>query len=253
MTLGWWNWDGWPRADEWQAWWAFLSLIVTAVAALFAIRQLFAYIREQEERARPYLIVDFEFRSVLLYVTVQNTSGTVATNVKLRSMPMLQSTMHGRNEVLSRILGGGYVIPQIVPGRSIRWLVDRAPDLFNSNDLPHRVEVLVDYDDPRVAARPRLFRKQASGHYSERFVLDLDQYGEASAEVDYASKNWNLADRNEKRVEAIKKAAASVAGSLAAIVDLQSGAKASAEEDGITTARDRAVRRHPRRRPRLRN
>lgn len=234
MASGWWNWDGWPRADEWQAWWSFVAVLVTATAAAFAVGQLLAYIREQEERARPFLIVDFEFRSVLLYVTVENTSSTPAESVRLKANPIPRSTLNGRDAALERIFGGGLEISQVAPGRRMRWLLDNAPELFTRDDLPHRFEVQVDYVDPRVARRPRLFGRGATGIYHDRFVLDLDQYGEASADQDYDSKNWNIADRNERRLESLKKSGASIAESLHELAGAHSAAR-------TRTARSRRI------------
>lgn len=194
-----------PTAAEWAALWAFGTMVatfamvlvgigtlcITAVAAFAALRQFRAYIVEQEERARPYVVVDFEFRSVLLYVTVENVSSALATNVRMTARPMLKSTMDGRDDVLSNLLGGSFVIPQLAPGRKMNWLADRTADLFARDDMPHRIEVEVEYGGPRG--------RGGSSQYRDTFILDLDQYGQASGDQDYENKNWNIATRNEKR------------------------------------------------------
>jgi len=222
VATGWWNLDGWPSADEWQAWWAFLTLLVAALAAGLALRQLGAYIAEQEERARPFLMVDFDFRSTMLYITVENISDTPATNVTLIANPKLQTTS-GRDKVLEGILDGKFLIPQVAPGRNMRWYVDQTADLYARTDLPHRFELEVNYDDPRQRSSGWPFRRKGAGHYIEVFVLDLDQYGEASADQDYDNRNWNIAKRNEKRVENLAKSATSIAASLKTISDSRSG------------------------------
>jgi hypothetical protein len=232
MVMGWWNWDSWPRADEWAAFWAFATFLVAATAAAVALRQFRAYISEMEERARPYLVVDFEFRSVLLYVTLENISSTPATSVRLTSVPMLRSTMEDRDKAIAGILDGTFVIPQIAPGRKMRWLIDRTPDLFADKDIPHRVIVTAEYTDPRAVGK--------RAPYLEPFVLDLDQYSEASGEQDYDSKNWNIANRNEARVEAMKGSLASVASSLDTLLENKGAA------NGLRRREFRNTRRHRR-------
>lgn len=36
----WWRIEGWPTAEEWQAWWAMLTFLVAAGGVFFALRQL---------------------------------------------------------------------------------------------------------------------------------------------------------------------------------------------------------------------
>lgn len=200
------DWDGWPTAEQWSAWWAFATFAVAAVAAFVALRQFRAYVEEQEDRARPYLIVDFEFRSMLVMVKVENISSTPATNVRMLATPMVVSPIADRAVVLEKVFGGDYVIPQMAPGRSITWLVGAAHSLFVDHKAPEPVTVMVEYTDPRA--------KPGKGPYHDTFTLDLDQYGQASMGEDWENKHWNIASRNERRLEDIKGSLASVARTL---------------------------------------
>lgn len=224
MWMGWWG-SALPTSDEWSALWAFGTMLATfgtvlvglgtiviaGVAAWVALRQLRAYIAEQEERARPYLVVDFWFKSSFtLYVTVENISSTPATDLTLTSTPMIQGTLRDRNEALARIFNGEFVVPLVAPGRVIRWRVDAAHALFDRKDLPHRFEVTATYSDPRARAvgtdQPR--------RYSDVFILDLDAFGQASGEENYDNQLWNIAVRNERRVQSIDRSLDTVASVL---------------------------------------
>ena len=48
----WWRVDGWPTADEWQALWAFATLVVAVVAAWLALRQYPFSVGTQIEKFR---------------------------------------------------------------------------------------------------------------------------------------------------------------------------------------------------------
>ena len=205
IETGWWNWPGFPTAEEWTAWWGFLAFIVTGGAAVAALIQLRAYLGEREERARPFVIVDYHFRSVLLQVEVQNSSGTIATDVILQVTPPFGSNSQRDADALNARMGEGYVIRQLAPGRSIRWTLDRAPEYFENEDLPRTYEVVVKYTDPRFQRRPllRWWLPSMPARYEDSFTLDIDQWSLASAEVDYDNKNWNSLDRIDRSLRKI--------------------------------------------------
>lgn len=197
---GWWNIDGWPLPEEWSAWWAGATFIVTLVAATIALLQFGGYIREREERARPYVQVDFEFRSVLLYVAVTNTSSSPATQVALTSTAPFRSSIANREPVFARIFSDDFRIAQLTPGRSISWMLDRAPDYYANITFPRSYLVTVSYNDPRATRRRfawQFWIAKLPRSYSETFELDIEQWGEASAEQDYENQNWNINKRNE--------------------------------------------------------
>jgi hypothetical protein len=224
-TDGWWNIEGWPLPEEWAALWGFLTLMVTIVAATVALLQFGSYIREREERARPYLQADFEFRSILLDIVVKNMSGSPATNVSITADPPIESTLVDRTAVLSHVTSSAYRISQLAPGRDIRWFLDRAPDYYDDKTKPRQYTVTLSYDDPR-ATRPRrrwqFWRAKLQGHYVEAFTLDIQQWGEASAEQDYDNQNWNINTRNEQVLKEISGSLRSIAARLASHPSLPS-------------------------------
>ncbi|MEF3404039.1 hypothetical protein [Agromyces sp. CCNWLW203] len=252
MMMGWWDLAGWPTAEQWSALWALGAmlatfgtvlvglgtLIVAGVAAWAALRQLRAYIAEQEEQARPYLVVDFWFKSnTMIFVSVENISSTPATDVTLRADPMVRSTRttDGRNEALAEVFGGRFVIPQIAPGRVMRWYVDSNLNMFNITSVPHRFEVTASYNDPRG----RVTRSGELRRYSDVFVLDLDAFGEASAEENYEHKMWQLADANERRLEVMAGSLASVASTLDTLLGIDEAAKAARRREPMLARRRR--------------
>lgn len=201
-----WSGDGWPTAGEWSAFWAFTTFAVALVAAILALSQLRIILLEREERERPYLAVDFEFRSLLVLIAVENISSKLATNVTLKSVPLPESTRGDRLDRLERVFDGNFVIPQVAPGRRMSWHVDLASTLLESDSLPRRFEVTARYCDPLArsvgwfglrSARPEPRR------YEDTFILDLDQYGYAATDQDYDNKNWIIAQRNERRLDRI--------------------------------------------------
>lgn len=216
-TDGWWNIEGWPLPDEWSALWGFFSLVVTIVAATVALLQFGSYIREREQRARPYLQADFDFHSVLLYVVVKNTSGSPATNIAIAVDTPFDSTESERSEVLGRLTSNAYRISQLAPGRDIRWFFDRAPDYYSDETKPRKYTVTLAYDDPRAVRRRLWFQfwlAKLPARYEESFTLDIDQWGEASAEQDYDNQNWNINKRNERVLQEISRSLRDIASLL---------------------------------------
>lgn len=206
MHTLWWNWAGWPSPEEWSAWWAFLTFFVTGGAAVAALIQLRAYITEREERARPFVIADYAFRSVLLSVAVTNSSGALATNIRISVEPPFQSSMSDRAAALNKVADPGYTIKQLAPGRTIQWTLDRTPDYFADKDLPRTYTVTVTYADPRAVRQKawwKFWLPKLPAEYSDSFLLDIDQWSEASADTDYDNKNWNAFERIDKSVKRI--------------------------------------------------
>ena len=171
---------------------------------------------EREERERPYLAVDFEFRSLLVLIAVENISTKLATNVTLKSIPLPESTRGDRLGRLERVFDGSFVIPQVAPGR-MSWHVDIASTLLESNILPRRFEVTARYCDPLARSVAWFGLRSARPEprwYEDTFILDLDQYGYAATDQDYENKNWNIAQRNERRLECIAAASERIVAEL---------------------------------------
>lgn len=207
MTLlHWWNADWAPTPEEWTALWAFCALLVTLGAALLALQQLRSYFEERFDRARPYVLVDYYFKSgFILQLSVVNVSETPAVNVRLEVDVPFQSTQPDNAATLNRIAGEDYVISQLAPGRKMRWTLDTSkPAYFLNTGLPRVYQVTARYDDPRAIGKRRSrWRPTPPESFTEIFTLDIRQYDQAAAETDYANREWNIAKRNEARLERI--------------------------------------------------
>lgn len=173
------NWP-WPDGSDWQAIWTFFTFLIAAVAAAIALAQLSAHQETQREQSRPYVIVDFAFRSVLLMIEVTNIGKTPAHDVRFSWDAEPVGLKPEDTAVLKRKLVDGE-IPFLAPGRSIRQFVGRAPDYWKSDAVPKRYEVECTYRDTRGA----------NFGNGERMVLDLAQWNDALADTDYDNKNWN--------------------------------------------------------------
>lgn len=177
----------WPDGTDWQAIWTFATFLVAIVAAVAALRQLSAHYEAQRDQTRPYVIVDFAFRSQLLMIEIKNIGASPAQNIRLTWSEAPRSTDTRRTDVLDRNLVQG-TIPFLAPGRTIRYAVDAAPRFFEATDLPKRFEVLATYRDRQ---------QQYDG---ERSILALDQWAESLAETDYLKK---IADQLEKEANSV--------------------------------------------------
>lgn len=245
MGNGWWNMEGWPTASEWSALWGLAAVVLAGLAGWVAVSQLGVVVAEREERDRPHLAIDFEFRSVLVLIALRNLSGKLATNVRMTASPPIVSshseTFTGK---LGAVFGGQERIAQLAPGRKMAWFFDRAPDRLNSSSLPKRYEITLTYDDPsaRESGWFGLLRlKPVSKSYTEVFVLDLSQYGEAAAEQDYDNKMWNAATRNERRLESMKGSSATLAGGVSEIASILQTALSASQPLGSNVIEETPV------------
>lgn len=169
----WWRIDGWPTTGEWQAMWAFVTVLVAVVAAWVAIRQLNAHYEAQREKSRPYVVVDFGFRHLLLMIEVKNIGATPAFDIKINWDPMPQAPEDRQTQILKRCLVDSS-IPFLAPGRVIEYRVSLSPDYLSHEGLPHRYVVTAEYGDSTG-------QKFGDG---ETMVLDIDQWSESLAPKD---------------------------------------------------------------------
>jgi hypothetical protein len=189
--------------------WAFVLVLVTIGAVIAAVVQLRAFLRESEARSRPFVIVDYTFSGqVIVNISVKNISASAATNVRLTVDSPFLSTLPDRSEGLAKVFNADWSIPLLAPSREIVWTYDRGPNHFAREDFVKSHTVTVTYEDPRV------LRGKRRGRYTDTFVLSLEQWSEALAEKDWDNTYWNIANRNEKRMEKIAVAAKSIQDTL---------------------------------------
>ena len=201
----------WPDGSDWQAIWTFFTFLIAAVAASVALAQLAAHQQAQRELTRPYVVVDFAFKSILLLIEVRNIGQAPAHDVKLTWDPKPQSLDERHGQAIERNLVDG-VIPFLAPGRTVRYSIGRAPDSWSVDSVPMRYTVVARYRDPRG---------DKFGE-DERMVLDLGQWADALADDDYDNKNWN---QFKWQTEAQRKIAAAVERVDSRLEDLSESAR----------------------------
>jgi hypothetical protein len=145
-----WDWT----AETWAAVGQVGTLVVAAVAALFARHQVLEARRTREEQAKPFVIVDFEpslAGRIFIELVIRNIGTTIAKNVTMSFEPPLRSTLSTAEDKrflnASTLMKNG--IPTLPPGREYRMLFERMPDLKDNDELPHAYAATISYDDAR--------------------------------------------------------------------------------------------------------
>lgn len=167
MTL--WQIEGWPTAEEWQAWWAFMTVVVAGIAAWFALRQYRASVRSHLEQARPYITVDFYFiRGMAVSLEVKNYGSTAAEDIKFEwSERPVASDARAQAAIDRSLVDGG--IAFLAPGRAIRFYLSE----FTDETTPRTYRVSATY-----------LGSGDSERWSSKSSLDLDQWAEALIDRD---------------------------------------------------------------------
>lgn len=179
----WWRWSGWPTADEWQAVWGLVTVIVAVVAAVVALRHYNSSVSSELEQARPFVVVDFLFKgAVYACIEVSNVGRTGARDIKFEWSDRPIAENDRAQGVIDRSLVDGG-IPFLAPGRSIVYMLN-VFDGDESESLPRRFEVNATYSGSGDAAL-----------WTSESVLDIDQWAETSVPEDpYASIAGPLRD-----------------------------------------------------------
>ena len=215
MITSWWHIDGAPTPEEWVALLTALTLAAAVVAAVIALVQLRAHFVTERARSRPYVIVDFAFKSILMQVEIKNIGATAASDVVLRVDPPFESGLSDQATTLNTVFSHPEQISMLAPGRRILYTFDRAPD-YHTDKRPERYKVTATYTDlPLQFRRPwrRGWRREVV-RYTDTYVLDFRQWSQASAESDYDNMNWNIAKREEADIRRIAKSLGSIADAV---------------------------------------
>ena len=207
VTDSWWRSEVAPTAGEWSALFAGLTLLVAVVAAIVALIQYRAHLAAERSRTRPYVIVDYAFRSILMQVEIKNIGATAATDVKLSVDPPFESGLRDQADRLNAVFSNAETISMLAPGRRILYTFDRAPDYYDAKRQECYTIKATYRDLPTRYERPiaRLWRRSAV-IYRDEYPLDFRQWSQATTEADYDEKNWNIANRGEQREKRIANA-----------------------------------------------
>jgi hypothetical protein len=159
----WWRWDGWPTAEEWQAVWGFATVIVAAVAAFFALRQLRASIRAGAEASRPYITADIVFREWGgLAIEIKNSGLSAAKNIQFDWSVQPIATRDDAQAAIDRgLIDEG--IPFLAPGRTLVYDLGYFHDL--TDESPRRFDVKMRYQGS-VDSLP----------WSSESIIDIEQW-----------------------------------------------------------------------------
>ena len=132
------------QAATWAALAAWATLAVLIATAWFAASQIREARRLRHEGMRPFVVVDFDTarEPQFIYVTIENTGRTVATDVQVTFEPSLASAIDA--EGTQHVDFFQHVFPTLPPGKVLASLLDHAPARFNS-DLPGRYTATVSY------------------------------------------------------------------------------------------------------------
>lgn len=152
-------------APEWSVFGTFLAVLVGGGIAL---RQ-FAHMRHvDEQKSRPYVIVDFEFRGQTIFLQIRNIGATMARDVRIKfDQPLVSSIERPRRIADSPLFREP--IPMIAPGRRISVLFDTFPERNKRrNEFPMQYGVTIEYED--ADGKP---------YTDPLYPLDLDTYAEA--------------------------------------------------------------------------
>lgn len=211
----WWRFEGFPSAVEWQAFWGFGTFGVALVAAIIALSQLQAHHGAERARRRPYVIVDFSFRSILMDIEIKNIGESAAGNLTLKVNIPFKSGIPKQAERLNRVFSSDEKISMLAPGRRILYSFDRAPDYYKAKH-PEIYTVTACYTDAPILYQRRWqdWWRRTEIRYEDTLTLDFRQWSQANAESNYDNKNWNIASRQEKRTEKILQALNSIADGI---------------------------------------
>lgn len=124
-----------------------MVLLATAVVVVLQLREA---TRLRRERTRPWVIVHFEFQSILAELVVRNIGPTVARNVRVRFEETPQSAIADLSWLEESALFSG-AMPVLPPGHEVRTTFDRVPDRLEK-DLPLAYDVEVSYDNSQGRA-----------------------------------------------------------------------------------------------------
>jgi hypothetical protein len=171
----------WGNVPSWVAAVSGLgTLTIAGLAANYARGQLDLARTLREDKARPFVIVDFEPSpgpgAPFVDLVIRNIGETLARNVKLTFDPPLQSTFYARPQrgVAAsigdiRLISNG--IPSMPPGREYRILFDNMAERYEQSAMERTYNVTVDLASNRGAEE------------SLTQVLDLNVfYGYSNAE-----------------------------------------------------------------------
>jgi hypothetical protein len=157
----------WWRTAEWEALGVWLTGIVTIGLLIYAVMQLREARGVRSDQTRPYVVVDFHFKSVMVALSVKNVGQTPAKNVRVKlDEPVTSAVMPSVEWQESGLFKDG--VSMFAPGREMRFALD-VMSKRRERGLPMTISGAIEYG-----------RYQGEGGpWVEPFVIDLFAYGDA--------------------------------------------------------------------------
>lgn len=193
-STAWWRIDGWPTADEWVAFGSVWTLVIAAVAAVFAWRQVNEARTLRREQAQPYIAAYLDLNNevdfVFISFVIKNFGLTAAHNIQISVDPPMKRAWGKVSNPEPLPLPA--TITTLVPGQEWKTLFDWAPHRLQA-ELFDVHTVTITYDDSRGKKMPK-----------GTFDIDWNQYrnvrkvgvktphhiGKAVEEISATLKKW---------------------------------------------------------------
>lgn len=188
----------WGPAD-WEAFGTNLTVLVAAIAAVFAYHQVREARRLREEQAAPFVVVDIQPSDVsmqLLNLVIENVGTTLARDVQITFTPPLRSSLSDSKLAKSTLFSEG--IQTFPPRRRIEFLFDQAAGRFADKSLPLRYDAVVSFKDSRGRPQEALSYVIDLGYlYGLEYVEQFGQHHMAKAlrEIHDTLRKWTATGR----------------------------------------------------------
>lgn len=155
----------------WLAAWAAVATALIYVAlGIFAAVQVLQARATRQLTYRPYVVVDFEFRRFLVYISIKNIGQTPATDVSIVFDQPLQTVGISKDPNKASVFSAP--IPMVAPGRNIRVTFGVSHRLMSEPNIPDRYKATVTYRS--------MGGKQKQ--YTDQYVLDFSHYADAAVD-----------------------------------------------------------------------
>lgn len=152
-----WRLAGAPSADEWAAFWAFLTFLVALSAFLIAYFDYYRSKRKDEDDRRPALVVDLAFSDKSIYLSVLNVGRATARECQITLA--VESTGQTLIDKPVAYLAAGatlrlFVAPIEVGVEKLSDLRLRATAIFSGGRVEESYLALSDFTGAFVAREP---------------------------------------------------------------------------------------------------
>ena len=190
----WWRIEGWPTADEWQAFGSVGTLAVAVVAAIFAFCQIKQARELSREQAQPYVAAYLdhskEVDPAIMFFVIKNFGLTAARDVHISVDPPMKRAWGKVRE--PEPLEVPSSIPILVPGQEWTTLFDYVPHRMNAK-LTDVYKVTITYKDSRGGEMmPAVFNLDWKHHGITRKVgvKTTHHIGKSVQEINATLRKW---------------------------------------------------------------